>query len=314
MQFVREGITAPHRGNHTGLGGGTVAWIESHQSLGKHPKTKRLARSLGVPLPMAVGLLQFLWWWALDFAEDGDLSRFEDLEIAQECLWEGEPSDLVTALMEVGFLDPDRKIHDWDAYAGKLITQRRRNRERVQGYRDRQKTSGPSSSSKPTPDVMRTDSLRNENETGTKRECNASTVPMTVPNQTNVEEEKAPAPENGDDPWIGAVGDKYSQLTGQMLGGSDQVLLGQAVATYRGAGLALDSMLATMERAKAAHRPTEMDPSIRSLKWFRAFWSKDVAGAQAAAEASGLKLARDSPQQPGGEGRYSHLYERGDTS
>jgi len=39
-----------------------VAWIESHQTLGQHPKTRKLARLLNISAPTAVGHLQFLWW------------------------------------------------------------------------------------------------------------------------------------------------------------------------------------------------------------------------------------------------------------
>lgn len=49
-----------------------MAWIESHQEIWRHPKTKKLARLLGVSVPTAVGHLHGIWYWALDFAQDAD--------------------------------------------------------------------------------------------------------------------------------------------------------------------------------------------------------------------------------------------------
>lgn len=113
-----------------------MAWIESHQSLGAHPKTKKLARRLGCSVPQAVGHLQFLWWWALDYAPSGDLSRFEDDDIADAVLWDGDSAKLVSALVDAGFLD-DRIIHDWPEYTGRLLDRREANAERKRMSRAR---------------------------------------------------------------------------------------------------------------------------------------------------------------------------------
>ncbi len=53
-----------------------MAWIESHQALGQHPKTIRLAAILGrAQMPTVVGHLHYLWWWAFDYARDGRIGR-----------------------------------------------------------------------------------------------------------------------------------------------------------------------------------------------------------------------------------------------
>lgn len=116
-----------------------MAWIESHQELRDHPKTKRLARRLCTSLPCAIGHLHLLWWWAVDYAPDGDLSRFEDGDIADAVLWQGNPTALLDALIQSGFIDPDRVIHDWDVYAGRLIEQREQAKERVRRWRSARK-------------------------------------------------------------------------------------------------------------------------------------------------------------------------------
>jgi len=54
-----------------------MAWIESNQEVGRHPKTKKLARLLDISVVTAVGHLHYLWWWALDFAQEGVLTKFE---------------------------------------------------------------------------------------------------------------------------------------------------------------------------------------------------------------------------------------------
>jgi len=41
----------------------------------------------------AVGLLHCLWWWCIDYATDGDLSRYDAEDIAIACEWEGDPDD-----------------------------------------------------------------------------------------------------------------------------------------------------------------------------------------------------------------------------
>jgi hypothetical protein len=115
-----------------------MAWIESHQAIGQHPKTIALAHQLGVSLPTAVGHLHYLWWWALDYAPDGELKRHSPSIIAHACQWRGKPERLLQALVEVGFLEGDEsgaRIHDWEEYAGKLIDRRATNRERMRSAR-----------------------------------------------------------------------------------------------------------------------------------------------------------------------------------
>jgi hypothetical protein len=110
-----------------------MAWIESHQALGHHPKTLHLAEALGCSLPTAVGHLQFLWWWALDYAPDGRLKPGSQLTIARACEWRGKPDKFWQGLLEAGFVDDSGeggRIHDWHDYAGRLVDKRRRDAER----------------------------------------------------------------------------------------------------------------------------------------------------------------------------------------
>jgi len=125
-----------------------MAWIESHQSLRDHPKKDALCERLfdgSVPDDVAdfatIGLLHQIWWWCLTYAIDGDLANFSDRQIARGCRWGGDAQTLVRALIASGFMDEDRKLHDWHDYAGRMLTLKERarkaNAQRQQRYRER---------------------------------------------------------------------------------------------------------------------------------------------------------------------------------
>lgn len=123
-----------------------MAWIESHQTLRQHPKLAKAARYLGISKVQMIGHLHCLWWWCLDYAQDGDLSIFEPADIAEAAEWEADPADLLHALTDVsrigdriGFLERTENggllIHDWFDYAGKLIERRERDVQRKRAAR-----------------------------------------------------------------------------------------------------------------------------------------------------------------------------------
>ena len=107
-----------------------MAWIESHQALGRHPKVARLAARVRACRPQVIGHLHYLWWWALDFAPSGDLSAFSSEEIAAGSEWNGDADLWLAALKECRWIDDDSCLHDWDEYAGRLIKERERDKER----------------------------------------------------------------------------------------------------------------------------------------------------------------------------------------
>ena len=110
-----------------------MAWIESHETLRHHPKTRKFARHLGVSLVAAIGHLHCLWWWCLSYAQDGNLSAHDTEDIAEGGAWEGDPNEFIMALLASGFADTvgeDIILHDWWDYAGKLVDRRVAERER----------------------------------------------------------------------------------------------------------------------------------------------------------------------------------------
>lgn len=117
-----------------------MAWIESHQELVNHPKAKRFKRKLNVSEHEAVGILHYFWWWALDFAQDGDITDFTPDDVADGCRYNGDSKLFLESLIESGFVDEVEgrlMLHEWMQYGGKLIAWRVSNAEKQKAYRDR---------------------------------------------------------------------------------------------------------------------------------------------------------------------------------
>lgn len=151
-----------------------MAWIELHQSLPTHRKTIEAAAELDVPPVQMVGHLCCLWLWSLDNAEDGVLvtsrarNALRNSTIASASHWTGDPDAYVAALLAVGYLDQNDealRIHDWDDYAGRLLSARKANRDRQRRHRQKQKT------------TTNDDPTDNDNVTVTSPSRNGATVP-----------------------------------------------------------------------------------------------------------------------------------------
>jgi len=134
-----------HVSGSRGWGGDDVsAWIKSHQALRDHPKTRKLARRVG-GVPAAIGHLHCLWWWCIDYAPDGDLTKHDAEDIAIACEWEGEPKDIVKHLTACGFIDNSDglRVHDWDEYGGALVAAREKDAGRKREGRNSASTGRP---------------------------------------------------------------------------------------------------------------------------------------------------------------------------
>ena len=119
-----------------------MAWLELHQTLPTNKKTLRLKSILKIKTPQAIGHLCLIWLWALDNAEDGDLSAFTADEIAEVAAWQSkDPQVFIDGLIQAGFLDPDMRLHDWYDYAGRLADKREANKERMRAARAKTKES-----------------------------------------------------------------------------------------------------------------------------------------------------------------------------
>lgn len=141
-QVCREALAGmADAGRNARLGGAkrvqaagcVMAWIESHQALGHHPKTLRLASGLHSGVPGAVGYLHLLWYWALDYAPDGVITSDKLEAAARACMWTRRSERFWAAMLSAKFVDEAEegvRIHDWHDYAGRLVERRRADAER----------------------------------------------------------------------------------------------------------------------------------------------------------------------------------------
>lgn len=97
-----------------------MAWIESHQSLLRHPKTISMMSSLSCERYKILGHLHALWWWGLDVAdEEGKLPAGTTPEaIADGAGWPVEDARaFVAALRKAKFMEKrGYQFHDWPDY------------------------------------------------------------------------------------------------------------------------------------------------------------------------------------------------------
>jgi hypothetical protein len=126
-------------------------WIPSQVGLRDHPKTRRAARMLGVRRSELVGCLHFLWWWALEYAPDGDIEDFEAEDLAEAADWPGDPQAFIEALVTCspkggpGFLehlDGRLVIHDWEENQGDQFRARTSAAARKRAQRARERDEG----------------------------------------------------------------------------------------------------------------------------------------------------------------------------
>lgn len=97
-----------------------MSWIRSESNLPRHPKTLALKGMLNIEMDALIGRLHFLWWWCLDYAIDGDLSKKEAKVIEDAC------QIPLKYLIRAGFIDsrPYRRIHSWYEIQGNYLRAR----------------------------------------------------------------------------------------------------------------------------------------------------------------------------------------------
>lgn len=90
----------------------------------EHPKTKRLARALGLPAWAALGLLEAVWHWAGRYALTGALSIDDMEDCADTIRFDGGGVELSSALHAAGWLEETETgwyIHDWHDHADDAV-------------------------------------------------------------------------------------------------------------------------------------------------------------------------------------------------
>lgn len=119
-----------------------MIWIKIDETLPDHPKVYDLAAALKIDRDEATGKLVRLWIWMLVNREDGQFSRRDGARIAEVMRCKAKPDKLIAALAGAGLVDETGegyRIHDWEDYAGALLTQRKKTRERVTKHRQKAK-------------------------------------------------------------------------------------------------------------------------------------------------------------------------------
>lgn len=88
-------------------------------------KFLKLKRALGLSHFATVGLLESTWMFALKNAPRGDIGRHSNEDIACMIEWDGDPDELIDALVKYQWFDrhPDYRlvIHDWSDHAPKWL-------------------------------------------------------------------------------------------------------------------------------------------------------------------------------------------------
>jgi hypothetical protein len=86
---------------------------------------------MGWTLPFTIGNLHLLWYWALEYAPTGDLTKFAPEDLTYDLdLGTHTPEQFLQVLVEVGFLDRTEdknegaallRLHDWPDYTNKCL-------------------------------------------------------------------------------------------------------------------------------------------------------------------------------------------------
>jgi hypothetical protein len=110
-----------------------LPWVMVSVELEDHPKTQALVRRLGQPF--AALYLVRVWAHFGRWHEDGCVTDSDDavknLEAAAK--WDGNPGDMVAALLEAGFLDRPKgriAVHNWSEWSGKYAERKAADRQR----------------------------------------------------------------------------------------------------------------------------------------------------------------------------------------
>jgi len=93
-----------------------------------HPKVRRLARKLAITRWQVIGVLESVWQFAAQYAEDGVLCpRYTPAEIADFIEWDDDATALFAAMVDAGLLDREDDeivIHDWAEHAPDYVKKR----------------------------------------------------------------------------------------------------------------------------------------------------------------------------------------------
>jgi hypothetical protein len=114
-------------------------YIKVLTSFYNHRKTAKLRVLIG---EAALWLPPRLWAYAAENQPDGDFSSFEPEEIAELIGYKGDAQAMLQALLKAGFMDPDRRLHDWGEHNSYHQDYSERAKKAAKARWDKQKAKG----------------------------------------------------------------------------------------------------------------------------------------------------------------------------
>lgn len=229
-----------------------MAYVEAHAGLRDHLKTKKVARLLGIPKVQVIGHMLCLWWWCQEYAQDGNLSPFDNADIAEAAEWTNDPDTFVNALSScgpkdgAGFLvlnnEGELIVNDWYEYGGKLFVQREQSAKRMRNMRARDASvtrNMPVTVTHVTPiDKIREDKIREDKNNSFASTDAPSPPPAHVPVAAKEPKAKTPSAQSE---MFGAVAE-CCQLDGNLKANKGRV--GKTAADLVNAGYTPDQVKA----------------------------------------------------------------------
>lgn len=237
----------------------------------------------------------------MDYAQDGDLSRYESTDIADACEWEGEHQKLLEALMHAGFVNEDMTIHDWFEYAGRLIEKKEQNKERKRKSRAKKKeVTEPNGDSHG--DVTRTSQGQNDDD----RESHRATKPnLTKPNHSSSNSEIGGENDENFSKAYRVIESNFglvinpiqiSELERHLASGMEPELIEHAVSLARKRGKDISYFWGVLEKCEQKGIRTALAFEEEQARWKEA---------QHAESGKGSKRGRDPT--PSGESEFAFL-------
>jgi hypothetical protein len=90
-----------------------------------HPKFMALKADLRQPKGPVLGWLEALWHFCAKFTPQGNLGKYTNAAIEAWVEWDGEPGELINALLRCGWLDNSAVhrlvVHDWHEHADEAV-------------------------------------------------------------------------------------------------------------------------------------------------------------------------------------------------
>lgn len=114
-------------------------WIRVHANLDSKPIIRRAMKALGVTRHEAMGLMVQFWGKVSQLAVDGNLRDVTDEELENWAGWRKKPAGKFAAFVKESHTDSDRRVNEWDEYAGSLELRRAKDRIRQEERRKRLK-------------------------------------------------------------------------------------------------------------------------------------------------------------------------------